>query len=53
MSEGKNKTLNMNKNFHLLDACTDFKKFITKIKTILNTFLVRSLLILKMPYLMV
>jgi hypothetical protein len=39
MCEGKNKTLNTNKNFQLLDASPDLKKFTTKDKKILEYFL--------------
>jgi hypothetical protein len=39
MSEGKNKVINTNKNFQLLDVSTDLKKFVsTKDKKVIEYF---------------
>jgi pyruvate kinase len=51
MSDGKNKELNTNKNFRLLDVRTDLEKLTTKDKKQLNTSLARSSIMLIPPIL--
>jgi hypothetical protein len=49
ISEGKNKTLNISKNFQLLDVSTDLKNFTTKDKKMIEDFLVKSLIMWIVP----
>jgi hypothetical protein len=53
ISDGKNKVLNTNKNFQLLDVSTDLTKFTQKDKKQLNTSLARFLIRLIVPYSMI